>query len=488
MLVEKRRSKSTEGRGSRLTVRLSVIIFSILALFLIQVYTNYSFLCRKERVTLKRDNTITFGNTNEGIKSKAHRHQGAYSQNNTEVIPVIHSRQVNWIPSGTLRYPDHFSASWIQPVAKFLSVNTNSINIVEGAVHRVYYLNQKNIRMTTDWFDFSVEHMSKWWKTQHDNYYGKAAVDHITKEFLRYINSTKSLENNTLLHPTIAIIAFSPYFQGGKQVSKKGWETLTISSLGATVQSLKRAGFGRIVVVGIDANDEEFVRKAFDVLDDSSTIELGYVRVVRESWYKSGKIKVNRPKAAMKGLQQALKGALSSEETRLWLGSRHAKDYWKYVYLTEPDSILHMRASSMKTFQQELENGFVLLPHRLQPVPHEADIPSASTKNTCIRYFGDFENKTILDMNEESACCDQGAQRPFNHLPHCGNFWYLCGFSKKKAITNVTLYNELFERYRDFGFIRLSHGTNIVSIAGSEHGRQCRPVSTPNYTCPVFKS
>ena len=91
-------------------------------------------------------------------------------------------------------------------------------------------------------------------------------------------------------------------------------------------------------------------------------------------------------------------------------------------------------------------------------------------------------------MNEESACCDQGVKRPLDRLPHCGNFWYLCGFSKRDAITNVKLYNQLFERYREFQFIRLPHGTNIVSIAGSEHGRQCRPVTTPNHTCPVFKS
>ena len=91
----------------------------------------------------------------------------------------------------------------------------------------------------------------------------------------------------------------------------------------------------------------------------------------------------NIPRAVLLGLRDAFgiaeKGANDHDAVvtmRTWLGD-HPEDYWKFVYLTEPDSILATRPSTLQTIKEHAENGSVLIPWRLQPIPHESDVKGA---------------------------------------------------------------------------------------------------------------
>mmetsp|Transcript_10345 Transcript_10345/g.24644 ORF Transcript_10345/g.24644 Transcript_10345/m.24644 type:complete len:194 (-) Transcript_10345:1253-1834(-) len=71
----------------------------------------------------------------------------------------------------TLYWMDHtavkdfyYSGSWIQPIEPFLDLRIESMQSLEDASHRVYFENEKNVRMSVDWLDFAVEHLSKWCK------------------------------------------------------------------------------------------------------------------------------------------------------------------------------------------------------------------------------------------------------------------------------------------------------------------------------------
>jgi hypothetical protein len=48
---------------------------------------------------------------------------------------------------------------------KFLQVNITNIKTVEDGCFQVFRQRRDaSVKMTLDWFDFSVEHLSKWWK------------------------------------------------------------------------------------------------------------------------------------------------------------------------------------------------------------------------------------------------------------------------------------------------------------------------------------
>merc|ERR1740130_229527 len=145
----------------------------------------------------------------------------------------------------------------------------------------VYHDNRKDVRMPYDWFDFSVEHMSKWYKdldiTSPDQ--NDVAINILKNNLLRYIQDTpkkmikattttvamsmsmstttntnttvtrrtrtrtrnrrmKEQTNNTttavsLLHPTIAIIPFAPDIRYDTPLSISRSKNLTTLMLGA---------------------------------------------------------------------------------------------------------------------------------------------------------------------------------------------------------------------------------------------------------------
>ena len=431
-----------------------------------------------------------------------------------------HVHVVHWIDSTSLFDVDYFSASWLAPLDTFLNFDTKEMLTSEDACHKVYVDHTSKIRMSTDWLDFSVEHMSKWWKILQaaSKYHNGVSMDRIITNFLQYIKSTSTSTSTStseaplppLLQPTIAIIPFRSYIEGDSPISLKRSTNLTIASLGATIASLNRVGMGRIVVVGILDEDEALVRETFQLLKTEAssttrTAEYQYVQVKRKEWYKTKYLDMNIPRAAVLGLQLAFNGHLPAEETKLWLGEvdvnvnvdidvdpKHKQSHsqssysWKYVYLTEPDSILQTRIESLKPIRDALEKGMILMPHRFQPIPHETDLVGVGRNEyKYVHLTGKFADKPVLELNNRDyVCCDQGTH-PKMLIKPCENFWYVCGFNAKHH--SVAEHDELNKRLLPYDFIRLREGTNIVSVAGSEHGRMCRPekasASAPGLVC-----
>ena len=86
----------------------------------------------------------------------------------------------------------------------------------------------------------------------------------------------------------------------------------------------------------------------------------------------------------------------------------------------------------------EVDRGNVLLPHRLQPIPHESDVRDMDPENGLFLLEEEFPQVEELDpIHNHDACCDQGKRTlkpglpPFHEKCGRGKFWYACGFLKQ---------------------------------------------------------
>jgi hypothetical protein len=229
----------------------------------------------------------------------------------------------------------------------------------------------------------------------------------------------------------------------------------------------------------------------------------------------------------MTGLQLSLREAHSnkhpqqqqqqqtSELQKGWLGSLHPPTYWKYVFLTEADTILNMRASGRRSMRSALDEGLILIPHRLQPIPHVGDIAGSnspvmfsplpphteeidSSSSSLLPTEGDnnrshADHRVVNVKNEDVTegdimCCDMGNIHPgYSDYPGCGSFWYMCGLDPPHPNGTTTDAHKRFEKYQ---FMRLLPplGTGIITIAGSEHSRPCRVTRRlDGKGCPAMK-
>ena len=118
------------------------------------------------------------------------------------------------------------------------------------------------------------------------------------------------------------------------------------------------------MVVGEGKDDYIYADEAFHMIASSST-ELQYIRVDQTA---TKFVDHNIPYASLKGLRMAFNGDLNETETELWLGK--SRNSWKFVYLTEPDSILHTRPHVLHQLRDVVLEGSIAVPHRLQPIPH----------------------------------------------------------------------------------------------------------------------
>jgi hypothetical protein len=346
---------------------------------------------------------------------------------------------------------------------------------------------------------FSIEHMSKWHKVLNLFQEKEEVFQSAVAKFDQYISMSvgnPQLEDASF-RETIAAIAFQAYTDA---VSPANAYTFTVRSLGATIESLRRAGFGRVVVVGLHRDEEKFVADTVHLWQNLHStgegqpskkyapdegivgmlghMEVAFVQASLESAV-SMFVEQNLPKAAVVGLHTAFKYAeipiptrtqLETEYIRTWLGT---KEDYKYIYLTEPDCILNFRPSSMRQLKEEVDKGMVLTPHRLQPIPREYDAKGISREFLYLP-----ENfAPVLDLDvvgNHDVCCDDWKGHntkpglpPF--FPDCGNFWYMCDFNE-----NNYKRENAHERLKAYPLMRLKQGTGIVSLAATEHGRPCK--------------
>eukprot|EP00980_Cylindrotheca_fusiformis_P000224 scaffold52_cov183-Cylindrotheca_fusiformis.AAC.3 len=462
-------------------------------------------------------------------------HMGKYDSSCQEYSP----EGLNLIRNSELDYHDFFSDSWLLNKDTFLNLDIERINTVEDAcfvaIHKkgeVY----PTSRMFVDWTDLMVEHMSKWWvmlRTLEDPDPGMFRQTlSILRTYLQRVAqiSDEETSQTSPLRGTIAIIAFSPYQSAfGKQAEKEKQvrgSILTSHSLAASIASLYKVGFGRVVVVGYALDDEEHVDRTFQLLGavfrktqpiqpsnakvhskhHIGDTDLAYVRIVDKSWVRTKDLEKNMPRGAVVGLQQALLGKMSDPlQVQDWLGTTYAASKWQYVYLTEPDTILHTKPWLLSSIRDGLDRGLSFFPHRLQPLPHESDLTSTrhnSTKSLVSEvnaglfipsHVYPFSNVTSLNPgNGKEFCCDAGKSWPGRNesLLPCGTYWWACGFDDTIHQRNLSA-ADVLERHKrliNYPLMRLKDGTGVV-FGSSNQGRSCKPSKTRNVviTC-IFQS
>jgi hypothetical protein len=410
-------------------------------------------------------------------------------------LPETHKSGLQFIHSEELRQKDYFSDSWLINRQRFLEINVERIGIVEDAAFAAVGETSRRphsySKMTYDWMDFAVEHLSKWWGVLQVLRGGDPGKVGLLERYTKERVTPPSNSSKSPLPPlskTIAMVAFAPYkgrLAWHDPTGAKG-RRLTSFSLAATVASLYQVGFGRVVVVSVNTDDMSYVMNTVDVLSQiyggsttnngqseskdnnlcrlgSTKMEIAFVHVTDPDWISNGIVERNVPRAAMVGLRLAMTRKLNTTETTKWLGRhKNVVQHWNYVYLTEPDTILHIRRELLPQFQAALQDGISLFPHRLHPLPHETDLPRDHTMNRglYIPNVGHFANISVIDTStsttvntsqiqqEASAmyisCCDDGKSWPgfdgWERKDGCRP-WWTCGFHSIESNSAET-YNE----------------------------------------------
>eukprot|EP00539_Tryblionella_compressa_P005799 CAMPEP_0178752100 /NCGR_PEP_ID=MMETSP0744-20121128/10878_1 /TAXON_ID=913974 /ORGANISM="Nitzschia punctata, Strain CCMP561" /LENGTH=358 /DNA_ID=CAMNT_0020405787 /DNA_START=122 /DNA_END=1195 /DNA_ORIENTATION=+ len=345
------------------------------------------------------------------------------------------------------------------------------------------------------------------------------------------------------------MIAFSPYRAKGKMAkydpTGRKRRLLNSYTLAATIASLYQVGFGRVTVVGINDEDPVHFEGACQLLasiypppgltangtaflENNNSIttatitktrtitigvtnmEIGYVRVTNRDWITTNFAKYNVPRAALVGMQYALNGAMDINRTEraFWLGTQHNDpNYWEYVYLTEPDTILNTKPELLTLFKEALDSGLSLFPHRLHILPHEADLPPVVNNfrtrdeeyvlnaGEFLPNEGHFANISVIIPNDTnsshtydtdtpiySSCCDDGREWPGKEgWERFCRPWWTCGFRniqyKEGEAYNATALVENHPRLLLYPMMRLETGVGAV-FAASNHGRRCLPSKT----------
>ena len=403
------------------------------------------------------------------------------------VSSVDEQQRVHFLERNQLGKQDFFAGTWLQPLSTFLDLNTSKISHVEAGCTVVWETHRNQMRMTLDWLDFSVEHMSKWWKVLRvPGGRDPVPYNRTISMFRNYIRNIRVDENDSTMQKTIAVIAFQQHRTKPDPVKGR---MLTISSLAATMASLLQAGFGRVVVVGYQDDDSQVVQETFrylrsrgklDAIAGSISVEatpitmigrmeVGYVRATTEE-VTSSNVAINVVKGALTGLQRAFKGELSDERGREWLGSKRDSSHWRYVYLTEPDMLLQTRPRALSELRDALDQGLILAPHRLQPIPHEYDVKGMTDHTRYLPATGNYSKVVELDTLQGGVCCDEHAGPFYPGLqlfPRCGTFWWQCGFGYRARKDH--------SRLAPYQFMRLHSGTGVVNLAATAHGRRCIP-------------
>eukprot|EP00542_Grammatophora_oceanica_P019100 CAMPEP_0194053430 /NCGR_PEP_ID=MMETSP0009_2-20130614/49815_1 /TAXON_ID=210454 /ORGANISM="Grammatophora oceanica, Strain CCMP 410" /LENGTH=481 /DNA_ID=CAMNT_0038701513 /DNA_START=89 /DNA_END=1534 /DNA_ORIENTATION=- len=427
---------------------------------------------------------------------------------------------IDFLNNQNLREIDFFSSAFWQSVPRFVNGSTNieasPPTNIEGVTFQAILQSghgKDDVRMTTNWLHFSLEHLSKWWRLVGD-LIGPPGLEHAIAMLEAYTNrtiikaSSVSSATTRIMSSTVALIPFHLGFDTNKS---ELWERMDEKALTATIVSLMQFGVGRVVVVGHVNADAKITYKAFEELrlllksdlhsngevvpihgtnltgffeTKVGDTELAFISTdvgVRSSPGDNGPA-INVPRGAVMGLQNALlkrKKATTNDadddhdQQYQWLGKQ--PDQWKFVYHTEPDQILTGRPTQQFLDVMNDEHG-VIIPHRLQPIPHWKDFESLHPDPRAI-VGPDYSDKVHeLDSRFESegddVCCDVNDHSGIDNKGNCQLFWWQCGFGHG---------NFSYLVHNKYEYMRLSQGgTGIVLLAATEHGRKCRPQRNDN--------
>mmetsp|Transcript_36582 Transcript_36582/g.65873 ORF Transcript_36582/g.65873 Transcript_36582/m.65873 type:complete len:518 (-) Transcript_36582:54-1607(-) len=425
-----------------------------------------------------------------------------------------HSRNIS-DDATEANYRDLFSACWWQPRETFLKVAAfeKVTGSPEGASFKVFRSNMPKIRMTRDWLDLGVEHMSKWWKlVLESNDAVPSTIARIVdifkdytyssdrKMFFEHVNRGNTIEEEEAVQVSASTLAMIAYMPGRVQ-------DVTVWSLSATIMSLLQVGMGRIIVSGHKQTDEVLVRKAFSIVNnatrdwsngDEISSKLEFC-VSHNATTGINATKFNIPMAVMVRLRHVLmRKEDRSDVVSCWLGGSQEsdRDRWKYLFLGEPDTILTTKPDALPGLTKALRSGAVLAPHRYQPLPHASDfseVRGMGNKRNILPNAPPFKYVVEIDTfspAQINSCCDRGKFKPWLLHEKCDvTFWWQCGFVAMRKPEKIPIIEgegdcgrELtsvivaHKRLLGYTLMRLKRGTGVV-YASSESGKTCLPKS-----------
>jgi len=380
-----------------------------------------------------------------------------------------------FVKGPNITHRDSFSASWWQRTERFLDFDARKeIHTVEDdafAAIKTAGRGHKDACMTKDLLDFSVEHLSKWWKdTGHDS------LPYLETKLTSYTGRIRSQPpQDNVFNSTLAVIPYG-VTDDADNYTRQFWT----AALFGTMTSILTHQVARIVVVGHYEADETLARQVFEQLSGlevpptspsmrSFEILIGSSQVafVHTDNVNSTYIRQNVPKGALVDLQDALAG--KSDEPNPFLGASNTAERFKYVFMTEADQLLTARVSS--DFFTAMDNGSIIIPHRLQAMPHPQDLESFS-RSTKLKSLPGHKQVIALDTTKDS-CCDTGEHQLY-YTKVCDAFWFRCGYGE---------YNSTFRHLDEYDFVSLSQGSGLVTLAGNQHSRRCTPKRNGIGTC-----
>ncbi|KAL7558701.1 hypothetical protein ACA910_013418 [Epithemia clementina (nom. ined.)] len=546
-------------------------------------------------------------NTNANTKSTTFANKNHHHQN----LDPQHHRVVEYISVRDFPRNSMYSAAWWQSIERFQGLDPQLVRKQVDAVFvpmrqqpkRPKQPQQDNGRrrddvyLTKDWLDFSVEHLSKWWKTvEYDNFNRSAAFDRLMSNLLNYIaimgheqGAAAAPAPPSLTHRTLVVIAYAPIRSHQNNTDRV--TELDVVVLTSTMVSLIRQGMGRIVVMTDNLYLEYMLRHIWpacmsllqsrtvddEILESSSgnanptaqqrtspsTWRRAFTERVQAHWLVldqqrehqfadtsvvlvSGDAGLpvdgpspsladsqrrNVPRFAVREVYRALFAANETSVSTTTTENEQEEpmpelqeeilgdgpiDRWKYVYYTEQDSLMYLKPLVAPQLQSRLDQGDMLLPHRLQPMPHQydfyppndTDIRNKDPPNSLfLPAIGPWQHVIELDSRRDS-CCDAGKDSyVFQTYPKCPgrthNYWYLCGFRGSSSSSSSSWQpDQLLEtqqqqddllwhqRLQNYTLMRLSannsgggSGSGLVHLAASQHGRQCIPRKASQGPC-----
>ena len=386
---------------------------------------------------------------------------------------------------------------WWMNREEFMKINVTDIDFLEAAtfIPFLYVFGLDHVLMTRDWLDFSVEHLSRYFKMI-DNSDARSFQREIEilENYMSRITSKVHGRDSPAVASTIALIPMYIELDSWltdeqlmlRNTSKGSVREAIIDlySLAATLISLWKLGIPRIVVVGNAQPTPPQVTQAFALCSnairlaqgnglETTEFSLNYVHAygIQRIEKKGSSYTTIMPRHAIDNLQKAMRKNLSNFED--FLGNDPSR--WKFVYFSEHDLILHTRASALPAISDRLAKGFAISAHRFQPLPHIVDYPEHTWRAQLLSNTGNLGTFHDLDAQTD-ACCYIGNFQPGRvNLPSdtCRPVsWYGCGLGTDLP-DNSDAIKEYYKKMNQYPMIRLVDGIRVPLV--NEHARVCVP-------------
>lgn len=393
-----------------------------------------------------------------------------------------------------------YSGMWWMNRDLFLNISTSQIDSLAGASWEAFHaVGSNKVVLTRDWLDFSVEHIPRAFQVvDHGDGQSFPQKKTILTRFIDQIETQWDGCHDTVTASTIAIIPIDAEagdvgfplqkLFADRPKFRTATSALKLYSLAASLLSLWKIGIARVVVVGSTEDMPAIVRGAFSVVQKSvvgsDQMTLTYQQGSSHPVYgeDGSPLMVQH---AIGLLQQAMRSEMDHNKAIQWLGNNPSQ--WKFVYFTEPDSILHTRKSALGPIGKRLQQGQVITAHRLEPIPQKqidiqdhqihANFVVPSAENTLGRVLYDLDS-------DIAACCDGGNRWPgHTDFTHCGTR-YACNVRLHPptillpgTAPSATKRQHLVSH----PYVRLKQGLGVPLV--SSHARICLPAERGS--CPV---